>query len=161
MDNSAAGAPGCDGRAFSCRSTTSWQRTAARIYPLARQGPPRPIGETIPDETASPDRPTHPDGPGSLDRRPRPDEPGRPAHRHVDALLDVPHRHPGSLNGGKPGQDAAAAGELDLAAAGAALVSAFFSLDLSLFVSLVELELSEPDSAFATALPEPERLSVR
>jgi hypothetical protein len=32
---------------------------------------------------------------------------------------------------------------------------------LSLFVSVVEPELSEPDSAFATALPEPERLSVR
>jgi hypothetical protein len=48
-----------------------------------------------------------------------------------------------------------------LAAAGAALVSAL-SAFFSVFVSVdVEPEPSEPDSAFATALPDPERLSVR
>ena len=69
---------------------------------------------------------------------------------------------PGSPHRGTA-QDAAAAGELDLAAAGAALVSAFSDF-FSVFVSVdVEPEPSEPepDSAFATALPDPERLSVR
>jgi hypothetical protein len=57
-----------------------------------------------------------------------------------------------------PRQDAAAAGVL-VFAAGVALVSVFFSVFFSVGVELGEL--SEPASAFATALPAPSRLSVR
>ena len=44
---------------------------------------------------------------------------------------------------------------------GVDFVSDFFSVEVDVFSVEVDEELSEPDSAFATVLPAPTRLSVR